>query len=179
MAPSCLKPGSSYTSCSTKTYLPGGSVIKNLPANARDIGDTGLILGQEDPRRRKWQPTIVFLPGKAHGQRSLVGYSLWGRKSVRHNWPTKQQHRQDLDWRWLWWAGGAILTPPLPRYHSSPPAPSHAQYLKPSWGFPPAWGWNRNSFPKSLGPSLLQPCPSLLPHCYLGWSGRPPGGGDH
>ena len=28
--------------------------------------------------RRKWQPTPVFLPGKTHGQRSLVGYSPWG-----------------------------------------------------------------------------------------------------
>ena len=32
------------------------------------------------PWRRKWQPTPVLLPGKSHGQRSLVGYSLWGRK---------------------------------------------------------------------------------------------------
>ena len=30
------------------------------------------------PWRRKWQPTPVFLPGKFHGQRSLVGYSPWG-----------------------------------------------------------------------------------------------------
>ena len=30
--------------------------------------------------RREWLPTPVFLPGKSHGQRSLVGYSLWGRK---------------------------------------------------------------------------------------------------
>ena len=29
------------------------------------------------PWRRKWQPTPVFLPGKSHGQRSLVGYSSW------------------------------------------------------------------------------------------------------
>ena len=29
---------------------------------------------------RKWQPTPVFLPGKSHGQRSLVGNSPWGRK---------------------------------------------------------------------------------------------------
>ena len=28
----------------------------------------------------KWQPTPVFLPGKFHGQRSLVGNSPWGRK---------------------------------------------------------------------------------------------------
>ena len=32
------------------------------------------------PWRRKWQPTPVLLPGKSHGQRSLVGYSPWGRK---------------------------------------------------------------------------------------------------
>ena len=30
--------------------------------------------------RRKWQPTPVLLPGKSHRQRSLVGYSPWGRK---------------------------------------------------------------------------------------------------
>ena len=30
--------------------------------------------------RRAWQPTPVFLPGKSHGQRSLVGYSQYGRK---------------------------------------------------------------------------------------------------
>ena len=33
-------------------------------------------------RRRKWQPTPVFLPGESHGQRSLVGYSLWGHKEL-------------------------------------------------------------------------------------------------
>ena len=32
------------------------------------------------PRRRAWQPTPVFLPRKFYGQRSLVAYSLWGRK---------------------------------------------------------------------------------------------------
>ena len=33
------------------------------------------------PWRRKWQPTLVFLPGESHGQRSLEGYSLWGLKT--------------------------------------------------------------------------------------------------
>ena len=42
------------------------------------------------PRRRKWQPTPVLLPGKSHGQRSLVGYSLWGLKRVVHNLANKQ-----------------------------------------------------------------------------------------
>ena len=30
--------------------------------------------------RRKWQPTPLFLPEKSHGQKSLVGYSWWGRE---------------------------------------------------------------------------------------------------
>ena len=30
----------------------------------------------------KWQSTPVLLPGKSHGQRSLVGYSPWGRKEL-------------------------------------------------------------------------------------------------
>ena len=37
------------------------------------------------PWRRKWQPTPVFFPGESHGQRSLMDYSPWGRKRVRHN----------------------------------------------------------------------------------------------
>ena len=30
-------------------------------------------------RRRQWHPTPVLLPGKSHGQRSLVGCGPWGR----------------------------------------------------------------------------------------------------
>ena len=37
-------------------------------------------LGQEDPLKKEWLPILVFLPGKFHGQRSLSGYSPWGRK---------------------------------------------------------------------------------------------------
>ena len=32
------------------------------------------------PWSRKWLPNPVFLPEKFHGQRKLVGYSLWGGK---------------------------------------------------------------------------------------------------
>ena len=39
-------------------------------------------LGREGPWRRKWQSTLVLLPGKSHGQRSLVGYSPWGCKEL-------------------------------------------------------------------------------------------------
>ena len=34
------------------------------------------------PWRKKLQPTSVFLPGESHGQRSLEGYSPWGRKEL-------------------------------------------------------------------------------------------------
>ena len=53
-------------------------VVKNPPANAGDIRDVGSIPGSgRFPWRRAWQPTPVFLPEESHGQRSLVGYSLW------------------------------------------------------------------------------------------------------
>ena len=31
-------------------------------------------------RRRQWHPTLVLLPGKSYGRRSLVGCSPWGRE---------------------------------------------------------------------------------------------------
>ena len=34
------------------------------------------------PWRREWQPTLVFLPGEFHGQRSLMGYSPWSHKEL-------------------------------------------------------------------------------------------------
>ena len=42
---------------------------------------------------RKWQPTPVFLPGKFHGQRSLVGYSLWGGKELDRTEHSAQHKR--------------------------------------------------------------------------------------
>ena len=50
------------------------------------------FLGQEDPLGKEMQPTPVFLPGKSHRERSLVGYSPWGRKRIGHNAATTQQH---------------------------------------------------------------------------------------
>ena len=54
--------------------------IKNQPANAGDTRDAVLIPGCGRSLGRKWQSTPVFLPGKFHGQRNLVGYSPWGCK---------------------------------------------------------------------------------------------------
>ena len=51
--------------------------------NISHSGDVGLIPGLERfPWRKKWQHTPVFLPVEPHGQRSLAGYSLRGRKSL-------------------------------------------------------------------------------------------------
>ena len=56
-------------------------VVKNPPANAGDIRrhrfDPWVW---KIPWRRKWQHTLVFLPGEFHGQRSLAGYRPWGHK---------------------------------------------------------------------------------------------------
>ena len=40
--------------------------------------------GGEDPRRRKWIPTPVFLPGEFHRQRSLVA-TVHGSQRVGHD----------------------------------------------------------------------------------------------
>ena len=59
--------------------FPGGSGVKNSPA----MQETGAQpLGLEDIWRKKWHPTPVLLPGKSHGQRSLVGHSPWGCKEL-------------------------------------------------------------------------------------------------
>ena len=70
--------------------IPGGSVVKNSPANAGDMGSipgSGRSLGEGNGLS-----TPVFLPAKSHGQRSLASYSPWGR--IGHDWVTKQQQRK-------------------------------------------------------------------------------------
>ena len=58
--------------------FPDGSVSKEYTYN---VGDLGSIHGSgKIPWRKKWQPILIFLPGKSHGQWSLVGYSLWSCK---------------------------------------------------------------------------------------------------
>ena len=51
------------------------------------------------PWRRKRQPTPAFLPGKPHGQKSLVGYGPWGRKEesgVAERRNNNRRHHQSL-----------------------------------------------------------------------------------
>ena len=55
-------------------------MVKKPLANAGDVTDRFHSWVRKIPWRRAWQPTAVFLPRESHGQRSLVGYSLYSRK---------------------------------------------------------------------------------------------------
>ena len=50
------------------------------------------------PWRKAWQPTLIFLPGESHGQKSLAGCSPWGHR-VQHNWSNlKCTHMRKSDY---------------------------------------------------------------------------------
>ena len=85
-----------WLSSSKETF--GASLVARLVRNLPSMQETWVqFLGWEDPWRRKWQPTPVFLPGESHGQRSLAGYSPRVAR-VRHDLattpppPPKQTH---------------------------------------------------------------------------------------
>ena len=52
---------------------------------------------------RRWQPTPVLLPGKSHGQRSLVGYiQSMASQRVGHDWTTSLSLFTVMHWRRKW-----------------------------------------------------------------------------
>ena len=54
--------------------------------SACNAGHLGSIPGLERfPWRREWLPTLVFLPGEIHGQRSQVGYHRVSHKELGHD----------------------------------------------------------------------------------------------
>ena len=54
--------------------FPGGSVVKNPPANAEDTGRHGFDPWvSKIPWSRKWQPTPVFLPGRGAWRTTVHG----------------------------------------------------------------------------------------------------------
>ena len=58
---------------------PGGSGGKE---SAHNMETWVRSLGQEDPLEKEMATIPVFVPGKSHGQRSLVGYSPWSHKEL-------------------------------------------------------------------------------------------------
>ena len=64
-------------SSSSRDYRVVAQTVKDPPA----MWETWVRpLDQEDPPRRKWQPTPVLLAGELHEQRSLKVYNPWGGK---------------------------------------------------------------------------------------------------
>ena len=54
-------------------------IVNNLPVMQENWVQS---LGREDALEKGILPTLVFLPGEFHGQRSLVGYSSMGFKEL-------------------------------------------------------------------------------------------------
>ena len=71
--------------CLTYTKVfPEGSEVKNPPAKQEIWVEA---LGWEDPLEKGMVTYSSIMPGKSHGQRSLVGYSSWGcNKSDTTEW---------------------------------------------------------------------------------------------
>ena len=69
--------------------FPSGSVVKILPAMQETQEMRVQSLGQEDPMEEDKQPTPVFLPGKAHGQRKPSGLQSVRLQRVPQNWVTE------------------------------------------------------------------------------------------
>ena len=55
------------------------NILSSILYNSQDVEATYILAILW---RRQWHPTPVLLPGKSHGQRSLVGYSPWGREEL-------------------------------------------------------------------------------------------------
>ena len=65
----------------SKKGFPGGTVGKEPAGPCGRCKRPGFDpWAGKTPWGREWQPAPVFLPGRPHGQRSLVGYSPWGHK---------------------------------------------------------------------------------------------------
>ena len=57
------------------------SLVAQSVESAHSVEDPGVQSpGQEDPLEKEVATTGVFLPGRFHGQRNLVGYRPWGHK---------------------------------------------------------------------------------------------------
>ena len=66
--------------------FPGGTVVKNLPANAGDARDRVSVSGLgRSPGGGKWQPTPVFLPENFHGQEEPGGLQSTTESQTRLN----------------------------------------------------------------------------------------------
>ena len=69
-------------------------MVKNLPANEGDTGDMGSSLGHDNPLEKEMATHSSILAGDSQEQRSLVGYSPWGRRESDMTKPTSHTHTE-------------------------------------------------------------------------------------
>ena len=77
------------------TGFPNGSAVKNPPARQETRETKFQSLGQEVPLKEEMS-TSVFLPGKFHGQKSLVRCSPWWSQRVGHDWACMRAYSYSL-----------------------------------------------------------------------------------
>ena len=103
--------------------------------------------------KNKWQPNLVFLPGKSHGQKSLAGCCPWSCKRIRHNLVTKfssVQFSRSVVSDSLW---------PHESQHARPPCPSPTPGVHPDSR--PSSQWCHPAISSSVVP--FSSCPQFLP----------------
>ena len=143
--------------------FPSGTVVKRPPAMLetcrRHRFDPWI---EKIPWRRKWQPTPVFLPGKSHGQRRLVGYSPWGCKES----DTTEHAHSAMKNKHSWGSRGKVHT--FLKLLLLP-----AQLCRPQMfrAFSPSYANEPFPCPHPYGPvctsTCLSPCPDLLDPSHL------------
>jgi len=113
------------------------------------------------PWRRKWQPTLVFLPGKSHGQRGLVGYSPWGRKEPdMAQWLNNNSvHDDGFDFQTQ---SVLMLCSENCSHQWHPPASAQVQTLQWSWSLTTAGVMTYRSFSTFLITQIHLPILDLL-----------------
>ena len=113
------------------------------------------FLDQEDPLENEMATTPVFLPGKSHGWRSVVGYSPWGRKESDM---TERPH-----FHFHTYISSLLSRPPTPLFPPLLGVTEHTvgkmlffllQLLQPAWPFPLSYSICRPPAPP-LRPSCL------------------------
>ena len=102
--------------------------------------------------RRKWQPTLVFLPGESQGQRSLVVCHLWGRTESDTTEVTLQQQQTIT---WVRCALFLLIYGQEMTWITVQPQFSSVQSLSCVWLF--VTPWTQHARP---------PCPSPTPRVY-------------
>ena len=106
--------------------------------------------------RRQWQPTLVLLPGRSHGQGSLVGCRLWGRTQLDTTEAAQQQQHHE---EWIemknvlkvYWVRSHIPRKNQPLKDASGNAAKNLLVRTSRWPWPPVYF----SVPSQMG---LQMC---------------------